>query len=249
MPTLAESRSDYWARHFVGLAGEEKKCANKQLDFSNQAVAVQTYCYLLEACGQIAGKHVLDCGFGTGEIARICELLGGNVDAIDLVATRIPQLRSQSPNIRWSSADLGTWQLPVNQGRYDIILACEVLQYVDFDAVVQNLTDALTESGRLIIVIPNANCDIVKRSTSRFDNQYLGVDVGNLVNRLGKYADDFHVSYRGIRFQRDQTVVPYAADAWTTIFPTGNDRVESSQSTPANRLQIVLSRHKRSDGN
>ena len=137
----------------------------------------------------------------------------------------------------------------MNQGRYDIILACEVLQYVDFGAVVQNLTDALTESGRLIIVIPNANCDIVKRSTSRFDNQYLGVDVGNLVNRLGKYADDFHVSYRGIRFQRDQTVAPYAADAWTTIFPTGNDRVESSQSTPANRLQIVLSRHKRSDGN
>lgn len=189
---------------------------------------------------------MLDCGFGTGEIARICELLGGDVDAIDLVATRLPQLKSQSPGIRWSSADLGTWQLPANRDRYDIILACEVLQYVDFDAVVQNLTEALTDSGRLIIVIPNADCDIVKRSTSRFDNQYQGVAVGNLANRLARYADDFHVSCRGIRFQQDQSVVPYAADAWTNIFPARNNRVESN---PANRLQIVLSRYKRSERN
>ena len=132
MSTVAESRPDYWARHFAALAVEDSMSANKQLDFSNHAVAVQTYSYVLEACGQLTGKHVLDCGFGTGEIAKMCELLGGSVDAFDLVNTRIPQLRSQSPNIRWSAADLGTWQLPPNSEPYDVILACEVMQYVDF---------------------------------------------------------------------------------------------------------------------
>ncbi len=240
MPIVAGSRSDYWAQHFCAAAEQEKN-AEKQLDFSNQAVAIQTYSYLLETCGQIAGKHVLDCGFGTGEIARICELLGGSVDAFDLVDARIPQLRNQSPGICWSAGDLGTWQLPANSERYDIILACEVLQYVDFDVVVKNLTDALTDSGRLIIVIPNADCDIVKRSTSRFDNRYLGVATDSLADRLSKYADDFHITYRGIRFQEDQSVVPYVTDAWTTVFPTKN-RNEVGHATPANRLQIVLSR-------
>ena len=84
MPTVATSRSDYWAQHFATLSLHER-CVRKQLEFSNQAVAIQTYSYVLEACGQIAGKRVLDCGFGTGETSRICDLLGGNVEALSLI--------------------------------------------------------------------------------------------------------------------------------------------------------------------
>lgn len=242
MSTVAGCRPDYWARHFSALAAEDRKSANKQLDFSNQAVAVQTYSYVLEACGQLAQKRLLDCGFGNGEIAKMCELLGGSVDAFDLVDTRIPQLKSQSPNICWSTADLGKWKLPPRSEPYDIILACEVMQYVEFAAVVQNLTDALAESGRLIVVIPNAACEIVKRSTSRFDNQYVGVTVESLAGRLAKYADEFRIIYRGIRFQRDQSVVPYIADPWTAILPAESNRPAAFDAPPANRLQIVLSR-------
>ena len=128
MHTVAGTRSDYWAQHFVAQSLDEEQCADKQLDFSNQAVAIQTYSYVLEACGQLAGKRLLDCGFGNGEIARICELLGGTVEAFDLVATRIPELSRLAPSIRWSSADLGTWKLDPSDDPYDVILACEVLQ-------------------------------------------------------------------------------------------------------------------------
>ena len=221
MSTISNDRSEFWASHFVQLANSEAT-NTKQLDFSNHALVVQNYAYVLESIGPLADKRVLDAGFGTGELSRILDLLGAKVSAIDLVATRIPTLREEVPNVAWWQGDLGEWTLPQNAEPFDVIVAAETLQYVDFDDAVQRLLSALAPKGRLLVLIPNADCPIIQKTSERFDHRYTGVSLKGLSERVRgivtkQSAVDsraWRVFYRGIRFQDDQTVVPYQSGPW-----------------------------------
>lgn len=246
MSGVTQSQSKYWARHFTKLATERHKPRGRQLDFANATVATQTYAFILEACGQLGGKHVLDCGFGTGELARVCDLMGGAVDAIDIVNTRIPTLRDQAPTIYWSRGDVATWTLPQNSDAYDVIIACEVLQYVDFDRAIRNLLSALTENGRLVVMVPNADCPIVKRSALRFENYYVGISPRSFRDRFAQYTRSFQISHRGIRFRKDQTLGPYRSDPWVQLYddrpPVVGEADRRSGAPVPNRVQIVFAR-------
>ena len=251
-------RSAFWTEHFAKLAQSQPE-RSEQIDFSNQAIVVQNYAYVLEACGAIAGKNVLDAGFGTGDLARILELLGGRVSAVDAVGNRIPHLREEAPGVAWSKADLSAWELPKTADRFDLIVACESLQYVDFNSTIARLLNALTRDGRLVALIPNSDCPIVQRVTRRFDDQYVGISMSTIQNQLSSYLTEWLITYRGIAFQDDQTLVPYRSEAWQDICnsaakatpsrskPTRQVRhdapaVSRTSTTPPNRLQIVFSR-------
>lgn len=252
------NRSVFWTEHFAKLAQSQPE-RNEQIDFSNQAIVVQNYAYVLEACGAIAGKNVLDAGFGTGELARILELLGGRVSAIDAVGNRIPHLREVAPAVAWSKADLSEWELPKTADRYELIVACESLQYVEFNSAIARLLKALTRDGRLVVLIPNSDCPIVQRVTRRFDNQYIGISMSSIQSQLSSYLSEWSISYRGIAFQDDQTLVPYRSQPWQVISnsPANTSHSQNSSArqirhdshaakqtakTPPNRLQIVFSR-------
>jgi len=274
MSSVPTTRSDFWTSHFAALAKDEGSQA-AQIDFSNHALVVQNYAYVLEAVGGLAGKNVLDAGFGAGELSRIFDLLGAKVSAIDVVPTRIPRLREQSPSIAWWQADLNEWTLPKNAEAFDIVAALESLQYVDFNDATNRLLSAVAVGGRLVILIPNADCAIVQRTSERFDGQYVGVSLTQLPQRITQILRerddlkmrDWQISYRGISFQSDQSLVPYRSGTWQRFEPnqttnsakTGLERtsprtttrLEQSKSklsaphfrktaTPPNRLQIVF---------
>lgn len=235
--------SEYWARHFGKLASVPSRRGPSR-DQTQTPVAVQTYAFLVEACGSIRGKHILDCGFGTGELARILDLLGGMVDAIDLVKERIPQLREETPSVYWSGADLSQWRLPSGASPYDLIVACEVLQFVDFDYVVGNLIDALSVRGRLMIIIPNADCATVQSVSQRFQHRYAGISGTKLRERFARYGANIKVSYRGIRFRDDQAAVPFWADPWRSLGPSPPRPMGllPDRKTPPHRLQLVVTK-------
>lgn len=244
MSMVSDTQSIFWARHFAQLATTTGGRHRQDSDHSQTPLAVQTYAYVVEACGEIRGKHVLDCGFGTGELARILDLLGGAVDAIDLVHHRIPRLREATPSVYWNNADLANWTLPPAATKYDLIVACEVLQYVDFDRVVANLVDALDNGGRLMIVIPNADCPTVQEVSKRFGNRYEGISGRGVQQRFSRYAGQLRVAMRGIRFRQTESPVPYESSGWRKIelshpSPLGIGR---GRATPPNRLQLVISK-------
>lgn len=270
MSTVSSTRSEFWTEHFAKLAKTES-ARNEQLDFSNHALVVQNYAYMLEACGSLAGKTVLDVGFGTGDLTRTYDLMGGTVSAFDMVKNRIPLLRELGPEIAWWQGDLSEWTLPANMEKFDIISACESLQYVEFDDAVARLLDAINSEGRLVILIPNADCPIVQRTSERFAHQYVGVSMKSLPSRLQILTLENHVSFRGIYFQDDQTMAPYESGPWIPIqqddlpssslpslsLPSSSfhsdqqlrgphtinrGTLQREEMKPANRVQIVISR-------
>lgn len=253
MSTLSNSRSEFWTSYFGELA-EAEGTSTKQLDFSNHSLVVQNYAYVLEAAGSLADKRVLDAGFGTGELSRILDLLGAKVSAIDVVATRIPSLRQSAPSIAWWQGDLGEWTLPRNADPFDIVVAAESLQYVEFNSAVNRLLSAVAKGGRLIVLIPNADCPIIERTSERFDQQFTGISFRHLPERITDILAarseidmrSWRVDYRGIYFQSDQTVVPYRSGPWQSN--TQNAASErpagphfNMGTPPANRVQIVFS--------
>ena len=252
MSTVSNTRSEFWTSYFGELA-EAENTKTKQLDFSNHALVVQNYAYVLESTGRLADKRVLDAGFGTGELSRILDLLGAKVSAIDVVATRIPSLRENAPSIAWWQGDLGEWTLPRNAEPFDIVVAAESLQYVEFNDAVNRLLSAVADGGRLIVLIPNADCPIIQRTSERFDQQFTGVSLKQLPDRLIEILEarseydrrTWRVDHRGIYFQADQTVVPYRSGPWQSNAPNEvserNPGPHFSMATPpANRVQIVF---------
>ena len=252
MSTVSNNRSEFWTSYFGQLA-EAEDTNTKQLDFSNHALVVQNYAYVLESIGSLASKRVLDAGFGTGELSRILDLLGAKVSAIDVVATRIPSLRETAPSIAWWQGDLGEWTLPRNAEPFDIVVAAESLQYVEFNDAVNRLLSAVAPGGRLIVLIPNADCPIIERTSERFENQFTGVSLQELPKRLTdilKLRAEFdtrtwRVDYRGIHFQADQAVVPYRSGQWQCVFQQGPAEGVpgphfAMPTPPPNRVQIVF---------
>ena len=249
MSLASEPRSAYWTEHFSKLAQADG--GNEQADFSNQALVVQNYSFILEACGVIVGKRVLDVGFGTGDLACMLARLGGKVSAFDVVSTRIPRLREEAPAVAWWHDDISTWKQPRTADPFELIVACETLQYVEFNSAVQRLLQILAENGRLVILIPNADCPIVRQVSERFDYKYDGVSMEQIETRLAGISNDFYTAYRGIYFQEDQTLVPYQSGPWKRVsvghrLPTPHfskhGEVAAAQVRVANRIQIVISK-------
>lgn len=250
MSLASQPRSVFWTEHFNKLARVE--AGNEQLDFSNQALVIQNYSFVLEACGVVAGKRVLDVGFGTGDLSCMLAKLGGKVSAFDVVATRIARLREEAPTIAWWHDDISTWKQPRTADPYDLIVACETLQYVEFNSAVQRLLQVLADDGRIVILIPNADCPIVRRVSERFDYQYDGISMEQIETRLAGISSEMYVAYRGIYFQEDQTLVPYQSGPWKRIsvghrlpsphFAMNGGYPVEQASRVANRIQVVISK-------
>ena len=255
MSTVSNERSEFWSTYFMGLAQAEANSA-KQLDSSYNAMMVQHFAFVLESTGSLTDKRVLDAGFGTGELARMLDVLGAKVSAIDVIPTRIPSLREAAPAVAWWQGDLTDWTLPRNAETFDTIVAVESLQFVDFDDTVQRLLSALAPAGRLVVLIPNSDCPITQRTAAQFEHQFVGVSLGKLPDRIGKILEQrsefdvrkWRVDYRGIYVQKDQSIAHYRSGPWST--GTNSTPLDASEappkphfnlsSAPPNRLQIVL---------
>ena len=241
MSIISEPQTEVWTQHLLELANAEER--QEQSNFSGQELVVQNYAFVLEACGAIAGKRVLDVGFGSGDLARMLDRLGGRVSAFDAVTTRIHRLREEAPSVAWWHGDISTWQQPHHAEPFDLIVACESLQYVEFHSALQRFLTVLANEGRLVILVPNADCPIVQEVGQRFPCPYQGVSMKNLEARLRQYLDQYHVTYRGIYFQSDQSHGPYVSGPWLRLGGGARSGPHfRAPHAPANRLQIVITR-------
>jgi len=225
-------RSEFWSTHFTGLAVDNER-SDKKLDFSNERVMIQNFAFILESLGDLVGKRVVDCACGSGTLTRLLHTLGAEVHGFDFVQKTIDEHRSRFPDIHWTCDNLEEWAKGSEEASFDIVIASEVLQYVDFETVAQQLHRTVRPGGRLVITIPNSDCPIVRRAAERFDGRYLGISLADIVGLTQRVFSTSSCLWRGVRFREDQTLFPYEASPWCDASLLG-------QPERANRIQLVV---------
>jgi hypothetical protein len=94
--------------------------------------------------------------------------------------------------------------------------------------------ETLSPGGRVVGVVPNADCPIVQRARSRFSDNYTPPTLAELAGILASLAGVEHWAMRGLRFGADQRIAPYDVSPWTSTL------VRDGGAAPPNRLLFLL---------
>lgn len=220
--------SGFWTDYYRELFAKSASW----LDHSNPATQSQTFAVMLESAGPVAGRRCLDVGCGHGSFSLLLAAAGAEeVVGIDIIAEAIETLRARYPEIRWeigSPEDDPFCQL---LGQFDLIFAIEVLQYVSLDCSLRTLWDCLRPGGRLVASVPNRDCPIVQRTVARFGGRYCAPTAGQLRDCISGLPALECWGLRGMSFQEDQRLAPYALSSWTT---------QGQWTLPPNRLAVTI---------
>jgi 2-polyprenyl-3-methyl-5-hydroxy-6-metoxy-1,4-benzoquinol methylase len=220
--------NEYWQTYYSQVHSE----GHSWLDYSNQAVQMQSFALTLESVGQVVGKTCLDVGSGNGQFARCLVALGATqVTAVELIAETVEKLQKTNPEVIWRQGDAGLASAYVGIETVDLISALEVLQYVEFAQTIERLWSLLRPGGRLVGVIPNANCPIVAKATERFSGYFRPVCVEDIISAVVQLPELESWSYRGMTFANDQSIAPYVVSLWTSA---------PDWEMPPNRFQFVI---------
>ena len=136
----------------------------------------------------------------------------------------------QYPHIRWICGSPSAEDLSNELGPCDVAFLLEVLQYLPFPDTLRAVWNRVLPGGRMVAVVPNANCPIVSRTRSRFGDRYTPLTVAQIEAELSSWPDIERAEYRGWFFGHDQRNVPYEVSPWRS---SGGWDVEP------NRLQLV----------
>lgn len=221
------TQTQFWGDYYRGVFQQ----GQQWLDYSNDRVQAQTFGLALEAAGPVRGKRCIDVGCGWGQLARALNDLGAAaVTGLDLVPEPVAELTQQYSEIRWLCGDLPTHAAALGAGSADLILFIEVLQYVPFEATLATAWELLAPAGRLVGVVPNAECPIVTSTRQRFAGHYSPPTVADVGRCLAGLANSDYWAYRGLAFGRDQRIAPYDVTPWTQ---------RADWAFAPNRLQLV----------
>ncbi len=225
-----EADAAYWSRYY----DEVHRQGQPWLDYSNARVQAQTLALSLEASGPLHGRSCLDVGCGHGQFALMAAAQGaGPITGIELVDGTVVKLRQDHPRHTWIAGNAGDAAIYSGIQLVDVVAALEVLQYVPFAANVMRLWSLVRPGGRLVIVIPNAECPIVAKPMQRFSGHYHAVAAAEIVTTFAALPDLAGWMYRGLAFSDNQVVAPYRASPWTTA---------AEWIAPPNRFQAVAVR-------
>jgi 2-polyprenyl-3-methyl-5-hydroxy-6-metoxy-1,4-benzoquinol methylase len=205
----------FWYEYYKKHCRSEHGQPLTYLDYSNERVQAQSFGLALEAAGPIRDRRCLDIGCGWGQLALCLHFLGGMVVAIDIVDEMTGELRERYPYVKWVTGSFLERSVNESLGNFDVILAIEVLQYAKLVDAMNALWPRLDSGGRMVGVVPNANCPIVQRTISRFKGYYCAVAPQSLANILSQLPSLDTWALRGLAFKRDQGLLPYQITPWT----------------------------------
>jgi 2-polyprenyl-3-methyl-5-hydroxy-6-metoxy-1,4-benzoquinol methylase len=226
--TAAEqARREYWAKYYAGVAEDGRPA----LDYSNRRVQAQFFALTLEALGDCMGSRCLDVGCGLGELCKCLADLGASqVTGLDVVPELVEAARASRDDVRWICDNADDETALASLGLVDRISLVEVLQYLPSDRVLRSLWTHLAPGGRMVGIVPNANCPIVKSTVTKFGGKYVPLSEENLRETLTMLPELDASAMRGFVFLNDQRFLPYQVTTWD-----GTARRE----TVPNRLQFV----------
>ena len=171
------AKEEFWSSYY----GDVVKTGNAWLDYSNERVQAQTFGLALEAAGPIRSRRCLDVGCGWGHFSRLLDSLGAaSVTGLDIVPDMIAHHEREYPRIRWICGSLSAGDLSTELGPCDVAFLLEVLQYLPFPDALRNVWNQVLPGGRIVAVVPNANCSIVSRTRSRFGDRYAPLTVAQI---------------------------------------------------------------------
>jgi SAM-dependent methyltransferase len=101
-----------------------------------------------ERLPDLAGKHVLHLGCGTGETTAELAGLGALVTGVDAAAETVTAARERVPAVAFVQGDLNQLPVELRRARFDLVLA-EVGEVVD--AWAAGIVSALRPGGELIV--------------------------------------------------------------------------------------------------
>jgi len=234
--------SEYWKDFFAHLHEQHELNEAHRVGMSNERVTAQEYALILESCGPVAGRSCLDVGCGLGQVARLLHSLGAEAEGVDYVTSTIDELRRKYGGIFWHEEDITAPSRELLSRTFDTIVVCEVLQHLDAAKVIPALWEILDAGGRLVGLVPNAECPIVQRTRDRFGGRYVGLTRIGLREIADGLAGLRSAQARGLSFQSDQTALPYVAGSWSDL-----RRDQVMDAMPPNRLQFIFIKRIASD--
>jgi 2-polyprenyl-3-methyl-5-hydroxy-6-metoxy-1,4-benzoquinol methylase len=208
------TQEQFWSSYYADVV----KTGDAWLDYSNERVQAQTFGLALEGAGPISARSCVDIGCGWGQFSRsLSALRASRVTGVDIVPEMIARHQREHPHIRWLCGSLQSRELLGQLGSYDIAFVLEVLQYVPLAEGLGAIWERLLPGGRVVGVVPNADCPIVSRTRARFGANYTPPSLRQIdavVQALGELE---HVAYRGLSFGADQRLAPYEVSSWRSL--------------------------------
>jgi ubiquinone/menaquinone biosynthesis C-methylase UbiE len=121
-------------------------------------VFAEAEAYHMSALGDVAGRHVLDYGCGTGGTTAHLLAQGARVTGFDISHTRLQEARRRAAG-EPGGASTGLLQcaaemLPFNDGAFDAVLGKQILHHLDLKIAIPEIARVLRPGGRAVFLEP-----------------------------------------------------------------------------------------------
>jgi 2-polyprenyl-3-methyl-5-hydroxy-6-metoxy-1,4-benzoquinol methylase len=226
----------FWRARYAQLRTTTDGREATWLDYSSDEqrglrLQAQTFACVLDALGSVEGARCLDAGCGWGRFTCVLATLGAHATGLDLIDATIETLRAQHPEISWTAGNFLTGALA---GEFDRIVAIESFQCAGPPAAsLRALWSHLAPGGRLVAIMPNADCPIVQRAVAGLAGHLFAIAPGELIAEVRALPGLARYAMRGLEFAEDQWIAPYHVSDWAQ---------DASAWPVANRILIAVER-------
>jgi ubiquinone/menaquinone biosynthesis C-methylase UbiE len=114
--------------------------------------------YHMAALGDVAGRHVLDFGCGTGGTATQLLTQGARVTGFDISHTRLQEARQHEAGEPGGAAtgllQCAAEMLPFSDGAFDAVLGKQILHHLDLKIAIPEIARVLRPGGRAVFLEP-----------------------------------------------------------------------------------------------